>query len=331
MRAVMEGCNSFETRFSRRCQNLDLSLLTELIEAIQALERMDSIRIKLEFDAELDLPKCWFLVVPSQHRSVAALSKALQTAFKIPTEIRLEMDDFYLLPSSACLGLLQSNDLIHVSSAAPLDVISRSGTAKRSLVDDLPASGTTASEHKVIGKKIKLDSSAYDIQSVSLQSKLAPESVDTASNGECSSGSSTSSSSDEEQEEAPIGKWTDIRERKSDIESSSGSDSSSSSEESSGDSESGAASDEDTETLVNSKKVPQMPKEPISTAKEEPLMNPPLSLIGKNKKKLLPKMLNHERVHQRFEPESPQAPEVVEPIQENRLEYLAPSADQVCV
>jgi hypothetical protein len=211
---------------------------------------------------------------------------------------------------------------------APLDVISGPTRSKRSLEDS--TASATAADHRCNGKKIKLDSSVFDTKKFALQSKLAPESVDTASNGECSS---SSTSSDEEPEEEAIGRDIDMQGLASSNEAISSSSASSSSSEASSDSssdssESGAASDEeDVETLVNAKKMPETSKETVTKA-ELPI-NPPMSLIGKNKKKLLPKMLNHERVHQRFEPEPTQAPEVSEQIQENRLEYLAPAEDQV--
>ncbi|KAF8955663.1 hypothetical protein BGZ52_000302, partial [Haplosporangium bisporale] len=73
-----------------------------------------AMRIRLAFEAPLPAYKCWF-EVPEACKTVHDLQKAIRKGFKLDDlckTTRLDLDGFYLLPTSTIAGSLKDSDLL---------------------------------------------------------------------------------------------------------------------------------------------------------------------------------------------------------------------------
>ncbi|KAG0027340.1 hypothetical protein BGZ82_009032 [Podila clonocystis] len=82
-------------------------------------------RIRLAFEAPLPAYKCWF-EVPEACKTVHDLQKAIRKGFKLDDlckTTRLDLDGFYLLPTSSIAGSLNDSDLLNVMIKRKSDVL----------------------------------------------------------------------------------------------------------------------------------------------------------------------------------------------------------------
>ena len=221
-------------------------------------------RVKLN-TIQVGVPNCWFSIGLS-NATIQDVIDALREEFDL-AEIQLEIDGFLLLENGPTFELIRENDLIYVSLKS-----------RKRIKTDHVALELAKNAVKITGSNIDLEGKdPAKISKQELPSEPLPESskledleLATCDSSDASSDSSSDSSS---VVASPSKKVAD--------------DGSSSSDSSSGIDDIPIIEAQTTELTVP----------PVMTS----YMNPPLSLIGKNKRKLVPKMMNQERVHVHFD------------------------------
>ena len=221
-------------------------------------------RIRLESIEPLPSIKCWYEVDTSLLK-IHQLCLKIRKDFNLTHPITLELDGFDLLPNGSIQGLLRENDLICCKVLLNSD---SNLLGKRSAEENL-------SKEKDV-KVVKLHSlSEFDSPSKEFNT-IKSVNVSKKDENVCESESSESS-------ESSLSTITDKEKQ----DSSSSSDSSEASDSSS--------SESDSEDSVIEEK-----NQKIKTQKD--ILHPPLSLAGRNKRKLMQQMFKKSvPVHQRFE------------------------------
>jgi hypothetical protein len=199
-----------------------------------------------------------------EHQTIAQLSQAISQNFALDLNLDLRLDGFSLLSSGRTLGLLRENDLVSVQvQAPPLE------TSKK-------RSSAVIDPQVVLTVQKRPRPSDFESMDLGLESHKEKESL-----------SSPMKSLDVKMDDQ------DESDESSSSEESSSEEDESDSEVSSGE-ETEKENDEDEETLNEI----SIAKQPVNAA---PQIQQPLSLVGKNKKKQLQNLINHQPVHQHFE------------------------------
>ena len=230
-------------------------------------------RVKLD-NSEFGIPNCWYNIT-RKHSRIDDLISDLTIKFDLP-EIQLEIDGFLLLENESTLDLLRENDLISVIPKSRKRLCTFKAVEKGS------------GENAISLESAKVDGSDLKELKPDVVSRTFSES-DSSSEG---SSEGTSESSDQVEP-------SQVENSKKIVDSVKESDDSSSDSDSESSGSSGSVSESDQESSVDSAKTvtQDVTVPPVMSY----YINPPMSLVGKNKRKLVPKMLNQERVHLHFE------------------------------